>query len=272
MALVQFPRNEDALNKARQNDINGNNGNFALSIKSGRTTLRVMPSWNERGVWFHEVMEHFIATKNRSFPCIYKSEGRCPVCEHGASLAAQGQEDLAKEFRVMPKFLANVLVLSEPSGKLSIKDGIKVMKLPITVKKMLLDLDTDISGGYGDITDYYNGFNVNIDRSGQGLGTRYNVKPVPQRVDIIKTIQEEGLNVENFQLIALDSFVPYKSLEELSEEFEAIMRDAPATEATQIVPTVKPVPQTPLVKTTVVPSMPKSNIVISPPVVPTNKV
>lgn len=285
MGLIEYKRNDEALEKARQRDVAGENGfgQFALNLKAGRTTIRVMPAWSEKGIWLQEITEHFINGKNRSFPCVAVSEGRCPICEYGASLAAQGREEDAKSFRANTKFLINVLVLNDPNGKYSIKDGVKVMKLPNTVKKSLLDLDTDKSGGYGDIVSFHHGMNVNIDRSGQGLNTKYVTKVVPQRTSIIETIQQEGLNLDNFQLHALDEFVPVKSYDEVAAEFSALMSDAPAPEAAPVVSATikaagKPVlssPATPI-QTTAVPTIqgftvanaPKVNVMIAPPIFP----
>lgn len=283
MALVEYKRNDEALDKARQRDVAGENGfgQFAITLKSGRTTLRVMPAWSEKGVWLQEITEHFISGKNRSFPCVAESEGRCPVCEYGASLSAQNQEEAAKSFKASTRFLINALVLNDPNGKFSIKDGVKVMKIPGTVKKALLDLDTDKSGGYGDIVSFHHGMNVNIDRTGQQLATKYTVKVVPQRTSIIETIQQEGLNLDSFQLHALDQFVPVKSYDEVLSEFQALMSDAPSAQSAPVsapatikaapvgVPVVgSPVATAPSVQGFTVANAPKVNVVMAPPVFP----
>lgn len=278
MGLIEFKRNDEALDRARARDVAGaNQGAFALTLKSGRTTLRVMPAWSEKGVWLQEIVEHFINGKNRSFPCVAESAGRCPICEHGASLAAQGLEDQAKSFKASTKFLTNVLVLNDPNGKLSIKDGVKVMKLPSTVKTALLDLDTDKGGGYGDIVSFHHGMNVNVDRTGLGLTTKYVVKVVPQRTSIIETIQAEGLNLESFQLHALDAFVPAKTYEDIVAEFGALMSDSPAPTAAPVSQpaTIKPatsgafttVSATPTVRGFKV-AVPKVNVTLAPPTFP----
>ena len=282
MGLIEYKRNDEALDRARQRDVANENGfgQFAVTLKSGRTTIRVMPAWSEKGVWLQEITEHFINGKNRSFPCVAETEGRCPVCEYGASLAAQNQEEAAKSFKASTKFLINALILNDPNGKLSIKDGVKVMKIPATVKKALLDLDTDKSGGYGDIVSFHHGMNVNIDRSGQGLTTKYTAKVVPQRTSIIETIQQEGLNLDSFQLHSLDTFVPVKTYEEISAEFSALMSDAPAPQSTPVSSaqaTIKSAPvgapvataaAAPSVTGFTVGSAPKVNVVMAPPIFP----
>jgi hypothetical protein len=238
-----------------------------------------MPSYSEKGVWFHEVVEHFIQGKNRSFVCSQNSAGRCPICEHGAGLAAQGNEEAAKSFKASTRFLINVLVLSDPNGKVSIKDGVKVMKIPSTVKLALLDLDTDLGGGYGDIINFHTGMNVNVDRTGMGLTTKYTVKVVPQRTSIVDTIQQEGLSLDSFTLHALDQFAPVKSYDDLVAEFGALMSDAPAPQAQPVpapatiraagTPVPAPLPQgVPTVQGFTV-SAPKVNVLMAPPTFPT---
>src|SRR3990167_4153870 len=100
MGLIEYKRNDEALDRARQRDVANENGfgQYAQTLKSGITTLRIMPAFNEKGVWLQEITEHFVSGKNRSFPCVADSAGRCPICEYGASLAAQGEEDTAKSF------------------------------------------------------------------------------------------------------------------------------------------------------------------------------
>jgi hypothetical protein len=237
-----------------------------------------MPSYSDKGVWYHEVVEHFIKGKNRSFVCTQNTANRCPICEHGAGLAASGQEDAAKDFKASTRFLINVLVLSDPNGKVSIKDGVKVMKIPATVKTALLDMDTDFGGGYGDIINFHTGMNVNIDRAGMSLTTKYTAKAVPIRSSIVDTIQQEGLNIENFTLHLLDQFAPAKSYEDLVADFGALMSDAPAQQAAPVAQaTIKPAGPT-LVQGVVpagVPTVqgftvgaPKVNVLLTQPVLP----
>lgn len=282
MGLVQYKRNQDALAKARQEDIDGATGfvQYAQTFKNGTTTIRIMPAWSDKGVWFEPITEHFVMAKKKSFVCSKEVSGRCPICEHGKALADSGQEEAAKNFRPSTKYLVNAIVLSEPSGKLSIKDGIKVYKLPSGVKTTLLDFDVDASGdGWGDITDYFHGVNIKVDRAGQGLGTKYTVKPLPTRVDIVARLQEEGINVESLQLNVLDEMFPAKTYEELSDEFNAVTSDAPAetpepvdtrprpSVGTTVGPATSAAVAAPSLGGFVAAAAPKLNVQIAPPVV-----
>jgi hypothetical protein len=234
MGLVQYKRNADALNKARQDDVENASGNgvYALTFKNGTTTIRVMPAWSDAGVWYQPITEHFIARAKRTVICTEDIFGRCPVCEHGAALQANGDVDGAKNFRPSTKFLVNAIVLSEPNGKLTIKDGIKMFKLPASVKSELLKYDADTDGdGWGDITDYFHGVNVKVERNGAGLNTKYSVTPLPVRVDIVKKLQEEGIDPNSLELNVLDAIFSPESYETVAAEFNALMGEAPTAEA-----------------------------------------
>lgn len=282
MGLVQYKRNQDAILKARQDDVDNaasGNGVYALTFKGGTTTIRIMPPWSEKGMWYEPITEHFISRAKRTVTCTEDLFGRCPVCEHGAELAASGDVEGAKNFRPSTKFLVNAVVLSEPNGKLTIKDGIKVFKLPASVKSELLKYDADTDGdGWGDITDYFHGVNVKVERNGTGLNTKYSVTPLPARVDIIAKFQEEGIDPNGLELNKLDEMFAPESYEATASEFAALMGEAPQT-AQPVQEPVRPTPRP--AGTTVVPSgaptvqsvsgftpaagVPRLNVTIAPP-------
>lgn len=227
MGLVQYKTDEQALKQEHERS----KGNFARNLANGRTTLRIMPAYSEKGKWFHRVVEHFINSKQRSIVCCEDKYGRCPICEECARLDASGDEAGAKNFKPTSKFLVNAIILQDPSNKITAKDGVKVIRIGTHVKKALVDLDLDFAGGYGGIVAYDDGFNINIDREGAGLKTDYKVKVIPTRTNIIKQLTEEGIDVSQFQLNNLEAILPPKSYEETKTEFEALMSDEPESEA-----------------------------------------
>jgi hypothetical protein len=233
MALVRYQRNQAALDQqAKEDQDNAFNGNvFAQTFKNGTTVIRVMPQWSDKGVWFQKITEHFINSKKRSFTCTAELFGRCPVCEYGDALSAAGQPEVAKNFRASDKYLVNAVYLSEPSGKFGIKDGIKVFKIPASVRQTLLNYDRDTDGaGWNDITNYEHGVNFKIERTGANLQTKYTVMPLAQRTDIVKRFSEEGINPEGLTLYALDTLFLPESLEGAFDDFNALMSDAPTAE------------------------------------------
>lgn len=249
MALPVFERNTQAIEQAQQEERAKaearENGVFILNPKPGKTSFRVLPAWDERGVWYHQVKEHnFFTGAPTPFLCIEDTQGRCPICEYGASLAAAGQEEQAKRFRAKTTYFLNTLVFSDSSGKNTIKSGVMAMQVGVTVMKALWDLDIDVSSGYGDITDYNNGFDINMEKSGSGLQTKYTVKAFPQRTDVIARLQQEGIDPEALNLHALDQLREELSYEDLSEKFEAVMNNT-AKPSAQPQPVAKKQPAKP---------------------------
>lgn len=239
MGLVRHETNQRVLEQEHERDKNGF-GNFARNLAPGRTTIRVMPAYSEKGVWFHKVREHFIQSKQRSLVCCEDAYGRCPVCEECARLDEAGDEAGAKAFKPTTKFLINAVILSDPTNKVSAKDGVKVIRIGNTVKKELVGLDMDKASGYGDIVSYDHGFNINIDRSGSGLKTEYVVRVIPTRCDIVKQLSEEGIDVSTFQLNNLEVVLPAKTYEETQQEFVNLMSDEPTDAVPVATPAARP--------------------------------
>ena len=228
MALPVFERNTQAIAQAQAEEqaraAARENGVFILNPKPGKTSFRILPAWDERGMWYHKTMEHnFFTGAPTPFACIEETQGRCPICEYGASLAAQGQEEAAKKFRAKTTYFLNVIVFSDSSGKNTIKNGVMSMQVGVSVMKALWDLDIDVAGGYGDITDYNTGFDINMDKQGSGLQTKYTVKAFPQRTDVIARLQSEGIDPEALSLHALDTLRVELSFEELETAFGEVM-------------------------------------------------
>lgn len=230
MALPVFERNTQAIEQAQQAEqakaAARENGVFILNPKPGKTSFRVLPAWDERGVWYQQVKEHnFFTGAPTPFLCIEESQGRCPICEYGASLAAAGQEEQAKKFRAKTTYFLNTLVFSDSSGKNTVKNGVIPMQVGVMVMKALWDLDIDVSSGYGDITDYNTGFDINMDKTGSGLQTKYTVKAFPQRTDVIARLQSEGIDPEALSLHALDGLRAELSFDDLSAQFNGLMNN-----------------------------------------------
>jgi hypothetical protein len=80
--------------------------------------------------------------------------------------------------------------------------GIKVIKVPKVVKMALVDFDTDPE--YGDISNPEKGFNMIIDRTGEGLDTEYTVKAQRERTSIFEVLQNGGVDPAQLTLHNLD--------------------------------------------------------------------
>lgn len=207
-----FERNEKALAAEREKDKRAekeNGSNVFYTLKPGRTVLRVLPPYSSAGVWFREMHEyyfklgdqHLFLTSPRDF------DQADPLWDWGESVYEKGNEkavEEAKRFRPTTRFLMNVLVLSD-SQNTDVEDGVKVLKAPVTVKRPMVDIDTDVDTGYGDITNLNSGFNIVVDREGEGTGTKYTVKPQRERSDILQLLAQAGVDAGNLNLHDLDA-------------------------------------------------------------------
>lgn len=218
-----YARNEEAIEKE------GATGARFHSLAPGRTVLRILPPYSERGVWFRSVLEYYIRLGDETRVLISPKDAglRDPLSEYGESLSQSGDERLvekSKSIRPRRRFLVNALVVSDPKGT-SLKDGVKVVNLPVRVKEDLRNIDTDVQSGYGNITDLEGGFNVTVERSGEGLQTRYAVRAHRERSNILEQAHEQGLNPDGWSLFNLDDCAKPSTERELQEIVDRIERD-----------------------------------------------
>ena len=231
MALKPFQRNEQAINQERDRDKKqqaeqSEGGVSTYFLKKGTATVRILPPYNERGVWFRETQEHTIQIapkKWQSFTCPRPSGKQCPFCDQGTALYEEGSEEAvakAKDFRPRTQFLFNALILSDNRGNNASK-GVQVLKAGVMVKRQLLELDTNVQAGWGDMTNLETGFNVNIERTGEGLETKYSVLPFGGgRSNILENLATQGIDANSLTLHDLDALFPPRSYEELSGVME----------------------------------------------------
>jgi hypothetical protein len=228
--LKTFDRNEDNLK----------GGTYFYFLKKGRTVLRVLPPYSERGVWFEQVNEYNFNFPDRSFKslnCPVRGE-EDPVADFCNELMQSEDEKMlerAKSIRPRAKFLFNVVVLSDPNGNTA-DGGVKVLKAGTIVKRALLDADCDVQGGYGDITNLKTGFNITIKREGEGLNTVYTATCFRERTDIREQLNAQGIDLDQWELVELDQQAPAASVEELEVTLQA-WKEAwelvPASEVTE---------------------------------------
>ena len=124
-------------------------GPRTYTFKKGVTQVRILPQKKrEEGdsrPWYKAMKEHYLSVngRNRRTNCPSTWLEECPVCEQGKSLFQSQDEDnieKSKDFRPSNKFLANAIVLSDPDGTTSAKDGVQLIKFGVKVKKQLLTL------------------------------------------------------------------------------------------------------------------------------------
>ncbi|MDY6957708.1 MAG: hypothetical protein SVK08_00990 [Halobacteriota archaeon] len=232
--MEYYERNEEALNAERDRDkATAEEGSSVFSnfynLKNGRTVLRVLPSWSPEGVWFRKIREYYFQMGEQHLfltsPLDFDLPD--PLDEYNNEVFQIGTDAAkteAKRFRYKERFLVNALVVSDNQGT-TVADGIKIVKLPKTVKISLVDLDTDSE--YGDITNPEQGFNIIIDRSGKGLSTEYSVKAQRERTNIFDLLTNSGINPQGMSMFNLDEVhsTGLKSYDELKAILEQLKGD-----------------------------------------------
>lgn len=203
------------------------------SLAPGRTVIRVLPPYSKRGVWFKSILEYVIKLgDDYKFLISPKDSGLPdPLAEYGEELVASGNERLAeraRDIRPRRRYIVNALILADSKGA-GLKDGVKIVNLPIRVKDSLVNVDTDVASGYGNITHLEQGFNISIERAGEGLQTRYDVRAHRERSNILATAQQQGFDPNDWTLFDLDTAGKPSSLADIQEVLERIKKSAAHT-------------------------------------------
>lgn len=210
-------------------------GNFYY-FRAGKTVMRILGPYSNKGVWFKPFLSYYFKLGDQAMTLISPrdSGGVDPIYEHGAKLYKSGDEQMveqAKQFRPRRRFLVNAVILSDPAAK-SIKDGIQVVELPSKVKEELVNYDTNVDEGYGDITNLQTGRNITIEKTGENLMTRYSVRPHVQSSNLFDLAKENGIDINNWTLPNLDEAAEPASVEELQEVLNRVVPEVSVVEAT----------------------------------------
>lgn len=136
----------------------------------GMSTIRILPPIGEMDYFFVEVGQHYVGS---SFMCpaiCSDGEDPCPLCEVNEALYRAGEKEAADKFRVRRSFWVNAIVRGqEANGPVIFTPGVTIFR---TLASFISDPD------YGDITDEEDGFDIRIERQGEGLKTRYETRAV----------------------------------------------------------------------------------------------
>jgi hypothetical protein len=184
-----------------------------------------MPCY-KKGAFFREFREYQFFNEKIYEPSPGDHGDPDPFADYRKELESQGTEASLKEaskFRPRKQFLFNALIIEDSDGA-SPKDGIKVVKTGVTVKRAIVDLDHD-EDEWGDITNLETGYNITIDKEGEGRDTTYTVKGVHKgERDIRKVLEEQGVDINKFALHDLDAQCPPESFETLEAIVENLKK------------------------------------------------
>lgn len=169
----------------------------------GNNKIRVMPQWDVScdDTFWREVAQHWNVSADQKGPVLCPKEtpdleGDCAICELVQSLRqdksnAEAQK-LAKEFRAKKTYFLNIVAEGDPvytaadvadfkqsrpdtDVPFSVGDPkVQIYACPLTIFDNLLGI---IHSSGKDITDLHDGRGIRINKSGQGIKTRYEVYP-----------------------------------------------------------------------------------------------
>ena len=173
----------DALRKKLGNIDMGGPSGFWKPPKGKKSTIRILPPVGDMEFFFQEVGRHYGLADFGPITCPHFTSGgeeACPVCDLVARLYRGSKADkaLAKRLRVSKSFWMNVVVRDpDDSDGIEISDGPAVFTPGTTVLAAIQSLIYDPE--YGLVYDIEEGVGVDltIERSGEGLETRYQVNP-----------------------------------------------------------------------------------------------
>jgi hypothetical protein len=142
--------------------------------KEGDSLVRILPPWNDEGVWYLEVPYHYgLGEENKRAICPKRLLGKkCYICEKVKELQNLGNDakPLAEKIRAKNTFYYNILDLKD------LDKGVQIMQSGVTIFKDLLFYDLDEE--WGNITHKKTGYNIVINREGTtATNTKYKVSP-----------------------------------------------------------------------------------------------
>lgn len=156
----------------------GSNYNFD-KLEDGKNVRRILPPKGDSDMFYSEGFVHFGlgADGKKMVACLDTFGKKCPVCEYLDSIKNskdKADKELVQNAKKTKRIYINVL------NRDSDDDEEKPMILPIgkMILKQVVDYICDPD--YGDITDYEEGRDITITKSGKGLNTEYSVIVKPK--------------------------------------------------------------------------------------------
>jgi hypothetical protein len=221
-----------------------------FKLENGVTELRILPPFNERGVWYRENKEYFFQNDGQYNRLSSPSQFGLPdpVAEKRQELIDAGGEanlEMAKELREQRTFLYNVIIKSAPAG-VEFKPGqVYILKTGVKVKRALLNNDRDVQGGWHDITNVESGVTFRITKSGKGFQTDYQTVPCAGRTRLEDDLLAVNMAmIDGTNLYNLDEMYPPLPYDEMRMRLLGMNpKKEAAHEPQPQAPQFQPVPQ-----------------------------
>lgn len=228
--LAQFQNPKDYAQKnVEHNESEGRKSDFER-LPSGKTVLRFLPGI-ENEPFFYHIKYHWLGNKvvydrQQLGPDEYNPISQYASQLWNASIEPNGNPrdgEHAKKLFAKDKYIYNVLV----RGTGDEEDRVTVIETGKTIHKKLMKLMAD--GEINDITDAFNGRDIVITRTGEGLNTEYEVRereseswivggPDSDKKEVRKKI--EAIYSQRKNLAGLVNYPTYEEAEIALEQYK----------------------------------------------------
>ena len=157
-------------------------------------------------------------------PKTFDERNKCPICEYVETLQKSSRKSdskLAESLKAKRRIYVNVLNRDDDEDD----EVPKVLSIGQMIYKAVVDAIIDPD--YGDVTDYSEGRDVTITKSGKGLNTKYSVLFKPKSTVASEDYTKEELDEKMADLKALFVEKSYEELECLlnGEEYQEDKED-----------------------------------------------
>ena len=208
--------NMKAMNAAQAREAErGGNAQYDKLVQ-GKNVRRLLWPKGDKESFYSEGYVHFgLGEDGKTMvtcPKTFDSHNRCPVCEYVEQLQKSKDKDdkkMADDIKARRRIYVNVINRDSDDEE----DTPKVLPIGVTILKGLLDIICDPD--YGDITDYNEGRDLTIKRTGQGLKTEYSVIAKPNTSVASESMSEEELEEKMPDLDAMFREKTYEELEDI---------------------------------------------------------
>lgn len=165
----------------------------SFKAADGKNRVRILPrTWDDDDGprhWGLEVWVHYgIGADNSAYLCLKKMKGeRCPICEERERLAAEGDEDAAREIRPVKRIIAYAI------DRKNEDEGPMVWWMPAhKIAAEVADRSDDPDTGKLLKIDHpEKGYDVTFRKSGSGMKTQYTGVDVARRSSPISDDPDE---------------------------------------------------------------------------------
>ena len=193
--------------KKKQEQLNKGGQDFRFwSPEAGRNVIRILPPKDGSDIFWSEGKVHF-QVGGTMVSCLSNWGEECPVCERVEELKkSKSKSDKKLSDSMWPKTRAYMNIINRESEE----EEVEVMGCGPGILKDVINMVCDPD--YGDITDFNEGRDVIITKTGKGLKTEYKVMGKPK-----VSVASSNLSEEEVQgaMVDLDELFVKKEYDEL---------------------------------------------------------